>query len=130
MPRSVAHDIASGRSLTFAAWAAADDDCSEHSSPPTLTQQLALRLHQSAHSSRRLGRLQPLKWAKMMALQSTAVGRCSCQSKRLHMNQSLRSSSGHSIPSPSPSHQSWCFTLHKSTVAFSHQGHSSAKQQA
>ena len=42
MPQSVAHDIASGRSLTFAAWAAADDDCSGHSSPPTQTGQLAL----------------------------------------------------------------------------------------
>lgn len=41
MPRSVAHDIASGRSLTFAAWAAADDGCSQHSSPRTQTGQLA-----------------------------------------------------------------------------------------
>ena len=41
MPRSVAHDIAFGRSLTFAAWAAADDGCSQHSSPRTQTGQLA-----------------------------------------------------------------------------------------
>ena len=41
MPQSVAHDIASGRSLTFAAWAAADDDCSEHSMSRTQTGQPA-----------------------------------------------------------------------------------------
>ena len=41
VPRSVAHDIASGRSLTFAAWAAAEYDYSEHSSTRTQTEQPA-----------------------------------------------------------------------------------------